>query len=195
MRTLLLLILFAATAFADQPGYVVNVTNEHGRFIDHGTGTLVHPQFVLTCSHNVDILPEGDTTVTFKNGDVVKATVYRRNALMDLLLLKLETIRYEKPLAISTTRAEAGDTVTAKGFPGTGGVYREYTGNVAPDIISIGNIRGSVFRVIDTPVRQGVSGGPVIRDGKLVGVLWGSTLTGFRATHVTFVHQLMETIK
>ena len=196
MRPILLvtaILCFASAALADQPSYLVNITHKNGKFTDLGSGSLISPTLVLTCNHN--IADRGQTFVTFKNGDQVPAKVVARNRLVDVLVLELAQVRYETPIKVATKRVQPGEQVVIHGFPGLGKVYQTYTGEVSDAILSKGGVYSSAFRVVSPPADQGVSGSPVVKDGKLVGVQFGSFPgLGNFCTHVNLVNQLLETL-
>ncbi len=143
------------------------------------------PRYVLTAKHNIVANPN-KITVGFKNGDLVRATVHARHPTLDLLILKLDSVRYEKPLELhpDIRRVRQGQTVKAIGFPGDGWdiAVDAYQGKATNGIFNIGDVELALFKfkgMADT----GVSGGPVLIGGKLVGVESG-TFEGFGITCV-----------
>ena len=163
MRTLIFLGLFVSTSLAE-PSYLVHITTERPRisvFKDGGSGCLVDPQYILTCSHNIEQI-HSSITVRFKNGDEAGATLFKRNRIFNLALLKLDSIRYESPVILSEQKVSTGQTITVWGFSGP--QPSSVTGT-----IKIVGIRRAMFRFDG----QGYSGSPIIIDGKLVGVETG----------------------
>lgn len=215
MRSLLLFLglscLFVSTASAQldifpskptdegkPPAYLVHIATDSpapgkGTFYtDWGSGALVDPEYVLTCSHNIELVHD-QIMVTFRNGDQVEAEVFAREPVLDLCILKLKETRFETPIKVSQDVVEARQTVTAWGYPGDGtSKAASFTGKVSPAILQIGNIRGAWFR-FSGQAGQGVSGGPVIVGGKLVGVEVGSfPVTGIRAVNTPQVRAILR---
>jgi len=177
MRTLLILLLFAGPSLAGHPEYLVHIATESNIpggnrwYTDWGSGSLVDPQYVLTCNHNIELINR-DISVYFKNGDKVSAKVFKRMPLFDLCVLKLDTVRYETPVKIAKQKRPGRlDAVTIWGFPGDGNAEpTHYNGNVQIAIPILGRVPGAGFWV-DVAAKQGVSGGPAINgNGELVGV-------------------------
>lgn len=176
----------------DRPGFLVQIVVDRpptpqeipiirrlGRvshMTDWGTGALVDPQHVLTCKHNVSV-NHTQVTVLFKNGDQVDAEVLARHPSLDILLLKLDKVRYEQPAVLhpDVQQVRSGQTVKAIGFPGDGVDDKPdaYEGDVQPAIFNVAGINRALFRYTGMAT-TGVSGGPVLVDGKIVGVLTGS---------------------
>lgn len=189
MRYLLLLLLVAPAAAAPPtpfpivteggtrpPAYLVRIFNadeEGNRSL--GTGTLVSSDTVITAAHVVDgkvgvkieVMFFTDWSVAI--GEVVDISVnegYEEGDTgHDVAVIHLLGKRKEKPLPVAG-KAIKGE-VMIEGY--AHGPYLSATGNYyTPDTSG----RWGVIR--DAQARNGDSGGPVIQNGKLVGVLWGS---------------------
>jgi len=166
-----------------QPEFVVKVRSVADQTIrgelikdlnDWGSGTLIDPQHVLTVAHAVPLTMDRETTVIFKNGDVVKAEVVYINRLYDLTILKLEEVRYEIPVQMGGD-IEAGDKVKLHGFP-MAKEHRTKTGTVKPGFMSWTDdpLGIKIIFEITAVARDGDSGGPILKDGKLVGMVSAS---------------------
>lgn len=182
----------------ERPGYLVQIKVDsewfRGKSIsDWSTGSLVDPQYVLTAKHNVEKNHQ-KITIGFKNGDFVEARVVARHPTLDLLLLKLNEIRYEKPLVLhpDIRKVRAGQTVKVIGFPGSGWNIQvdEYEGVVNNAVIT--GIELAIFRFRGA-ADQGASGGPVLIGGHLVGVQSGTfPATGIHCVNTPSVRDFLQ---
>jgi hypothetical protein len=161
---------------------------------DWSTGSLVDPQYILTAKHNVE-KDHKKITIGFKNGDFVEAEVVARHPTLDLLLLKLKTVRYEKTLELhpDVRRVRRGQTVKAIGFPGSGWDAKvdEYEGDVTPAILNIPGTELAMFRFRGM-ADQGVSGGPVLVGGYLVGVESATSPLGILCINTHSVRDFLQ---
>jgi len=148
------------------PAHIVRVFVLEKGARSAGSGSLVAPDLILTCNHVVKDREKDVVEVMFGNWDVVTGKVLKVDTTYDLALIKLDAPRAEAPATI--TSATMGDDVTINGF-GYGpylaqkGIYKERDKDN-----KWGIVKGA-------QARSGDSGGPVMHDGKVVGVLWGAS--------------------
>lgn len=175
MKRILLSIVLALASvsqlFAEvPPANVVRVfVEDKGDEMSAGTGSLVRPDLIITNNHVVqDRAKSGVIRILFPDWSVYEATVVKTNKRWDLAALKIEPVM-TPPLELGTNPS-LKDEVTVSGYgPGW---YESDDGAVvgfyAPDSSSPGDL----LRV-HAEVRNGDSGGPITKNGKLVGVLFG----------------------
>ena len=136
-----------------------------------GTGFVVKAEgtsvYIVTAEHVV----EGDSNpqIEFftRQNTQVKAMVLRRSSRYDLALLKAESPQQPMVLSLeASAMPRVGDEVTTIGFPRTGGAWlvsrADLAGRDGADLILSGGA-----------IDEGNSGGPVIKGGKVVGVVQG----------------------
>lgn len=166
-----LLTVFAATPFPSEsigsppPPAVVRVYVLEKDARSSGSGTLVTPDTIITCNHVVKDRSKDDVEVMFGNWDVVIGKVIKVDANYDLALIKLNAPRTEKPMALAS--CQLGDEVAINGFGY--GPYLEQTGKYEEQ-----DTTKKWCIVKGAQARSGDSGGPVTKDGEIVGVLWGA---------------------
>lgn len=203
MRALLLL-LFASTAIAapptpfpqesaasKPPPYLVRLyfANEDGDR-SMGTGTLIAPNLVLTASHVVDGKIGAKVEVMFFTdwsvalGEVMDVSAndgYEEGAVgHDVAVIRLLTDRKDTYLPVAK-EAVKGD-VLVEGY--AHGPHQRIKG------VYYTHDRSNRWGVIrGAQARNGDSGGPIIQNGKLIGVLWGAS-DGY--TWFTTVEKIIE---
>lgn len=207
MKALLAVLLLAVPAFAgpptifpesisgtNPPPSVVRVYafDEEDSTRNSGTGTLIRNDIVVTASHivegkegaRVEILFFTDWSVVL--GKVIAVSPNNDTDGRDVAIIKLDNPRSETPMPLAT-KAALG-SVQVMGFshgPFTrqDGVY--YTVDTTK--------RWGMIR--NAQARNGDSGGPVVQNGKLVGVLWGSAEKTTWFTAVEFLYELYPDLK
>jgi serine protease Do len=191
MRPLLaiLILAFAAPAVADvPPPNVVRIFVEDKEGMSMGTGTLVRPDLVITNNHVVKDRG-GTIRVLFPDWSVSIAKVVKTDKRWDLAALKIEPVKIP-PMKFGK-HPKVGDVVTVGGYGS--GWYESNSGKIvdfyAPDKKSPGDIVN-----VDAMVRSGDSGGAIISNGELVGVLFGCN-DGTYGTDVGQVKQFLENVK
>lgn len=205
MRALLVLLFLTATAACapptpfpspievgtQPPDYLVRIfkADEEGNR-GAGTGTLISPDIIVTASHVVDGKIGAEVEVLFfTDWSVVTGKVldlsandgYEEDAVgHDVAVIKLDKPRKETLCEVAEKAVKG--KVTIEGFAhgpylSAEGVY--YTHDTSE---RWGVIRGA-------QARNGDSGGPVLQNGKLVGVLWGAS-DGY--TWFTTIEKIIE---
>ncbi len=167
----------------DPPSAVVGIDVEGcDPGIQHGSGAFVGDDIVLTSAHTL----RGARTIAVTRGDTsVPATIVGFDPELDLAYLRVD-LAGVRPLTVDGSVGDAGDA-------GAAWVVRD--GEVVRLPITVQrrvNINTEDIYV-DAPTRRpgfeleativpGDSGGPVVVDGKVIGVLWArSTRSATRA--------------
>ena len=156
-----------------------------------GTGTLIRSDLIVTNWHIVkDRAKAGTIRVLFPDWSVYEAVVAKTDKLWDLAALRLVT-PVLVPVMELGDKLEKGDVVTVGGYGS--GWYRSDFGEVIKFYMPSKSAAADWVR-IDARVRNGDSGGPIIRDGKMVGVLFGNS-DGTYGTHVRRVRKFLKGIE
>jgi hypothetical protein len=120
---------------------------------------------VLTCAHGYD--DKATVSVEMRPGTWIEGDVLALDARADLGLLAVAYPDRLPCLELSDVSAAPGTGVTVRGFP-RGERYRERSTQVLRDL-------GTVS-VVDSTFIPGESGGSVVANGRLVGVIVGTDL-------------------
>lgn len=186
----ILVLSFAAPAIADvPPPNVVRVFVEEGKEgMSMGTGTLVRPDLIVTNNHVVRDR-DGTIRILFPDWTVVTAKVVKVDKKWDLAALKIESVKIP-PMKFGK-HPKLGDVVSVGGYGS--GWFESNSGKIVdfykPDAKSPGDIVN-----VEAMVRNGDSGGPIISNGELVGVLFGCN-DGTYGTDVGQVKRFLEGVK
>lgn len=166
--------LLVGTACApDPPGAVVGIvvdSCEPGQ--DVGSGMIVAPGLALTAAH---VVAGADEIVVHHGGREAEATIIGFDPEMDLAYLTFDAAP-TPVMPVDSSEVEAGDTGTA---------YVVRDGDVASVPITIRRrvhirtediyVQGETLRPgfdLDADIRPGDSGGAVVVDGRIAGVIW-----------------------
>ncbi len=155
---------------------------EPGNFL--GTGCLISPRHVLTAAHVVNesqdriLLVSGRAWAserTVRETPVFHKAEGSRNLKRDVAVLVLSEADQtdEEPLPLADSdflRATQGQEVTIGGFAQASG---EDLKTVETGIENYDDKTDSI--IATGPVERGMSGGPVVRDGKLVGIAYATS--------------------
>lgn len=137
----------------------------------NGTGVLVEPGLILTSAHVV----KGADEIAVTNGDhATTAEIVAFDPEMDLAYLRVAMP--VAPVPVTARQMKAGTT-------GTAYVYRDGEVVAVPVVINRTiqihtediYVEGDTYRrgfELDADIRAGDSGGPVMVDGEVVGVVW-----------------------
>ena len=143
-----------------------------------GSGTLISPTEILTCSHVFDDSQLWDSSqravcVVYPDGQTCQATLLDRDQANDLALLEVaESTR--APVPVEGEAADAGQVgaLCAGGFGGDGR-FSSVIGQVVKYVTPAG--ASAPCGVMQGAVRPGDSGGGVLNAARrLVGVVWGA---------------------
>jgi len=151
-------------------GVVVDDTCDPG--IKFGSGVLVQPDLVLTSAH---VLAGAAGIEVTRDGQSVPAEVVAFDPEMDLAYLKIGGLS-ALPLTVSNDRIEAGDDGVA--YVVRDGVVAELPVMVlrrvsirTTDVYLEGETLRPGFE-LDADIQGGDSGGAIVIDGKVAGVVW-----------------------
>ncbi len=186
----LLVLALTGQAVADvPPPQAVRVFVEEGGGMSMGTGTLVRPDLIVTNNHVVRDR-DGVIRVLFPDWTVVAAKVVKTDKRWDLAALKIEPVKIP-PMKFGK-HPKVGDIVTVGGYGS--GWYEKHSGKIIdfykPDAKSPGDIVN-----VNAMVRSGDSGGAIIKDGELVGVLFGCSDDGTYGADIGQVRKFLKDVK
>jgi S1-C subfamily serine protease len=192
MRLLLAFVLFFTVVHAQAaipPSNVVRVfVEDKGNEQSGGTGALVRSDLVVTNWHVVKDRA-GTIRIVFPNWEVFTAEIVKMDKRWDLAALRITVVGIP-PIEFGE-KPQIGETVTVGGYGS--GWYETDTGKVTgycqPDRKSPADLIS-----INAKVRNGDSGGPILREGKLVGILFGCHDDTY-GINIERVCKFLETIK
>ena len=166
---------------AERPGYIVKIVTPIGKVFyegkmremqEEGTGSLIRHDLVLTANHVTKGLKEGrQIKVRFMGDIVLFGKVIRHNKEKDLCLLEIPSTLMPV-IKISGNDPHLFQEVTSGGFA-YGKEYQELTGMVLRWYELGEKQQGTAFSVMGGCV-SGMSGGPAVANGKLMGILFGT---------------------
>ena len=118
---------------------------------------------ILTAGH---LLDEGQKRIQFPDGTTVSSRLLAKHPGADLALLVCPSVTYRVPIVQVAAKVDLGDAVHACGWAKTASdpVHRQW-------------LKWTVFAdqgdptSILAPLQSGMSGGPVIQNGQVVGVI------------------------
>ncbi|MEL6110865.1 MAG: serine protease, partial [Planctomycetota bacterium] len=137
-----------------------------------GSGVVLSPTRVLT-NHHV-VASTTDVSISLDGqSDRLSGTVFASSPGLDLALIELEEPLSEEivPLQVAEATPAAGDKIQVFGYP-KGGDSLSITEGVVSRLEHV-RYRYNTFGLrtqIDAPLNSGNSGGPMIADGKIVGI-------------------------
>jgi S1-C subfamily serine protease len=139
-----------------------------------GSGVVVGPDAILTAGHVVDDPPLIVRTMDGRRHAVVRVVAGKRDAA---LVYVDPNGPLPPPIGLSVKLLHPGEEVYGVGAPGSqdmaGAIMRGYVVNVG-QVATYGSFVDSPDMVVtDMHVFGGVSGGPVIRGGRVVGMMVG----------------------
>jgi len=195
-------LLFSTTIHAQEYSYSPHVKliyNSKEKF----SGTIIKCKeeiLILTCAHGIGEGGEGDVVdAEFRifNTTQVSATlpmmVKTINRDQDLMLLSAENTHIIcRPFVVDPKFVEPGTRCLSCGFP-LGGNYDSRYVVVESYNMFVGSTKAQ-FMVTRGSVELGMSGGPLIRNGKLVGVL-SSRINGENEAHFVPAKYIVEFLK
>lgn len=138
--------------------------------VDLGSGTLAidngHSAVVYSCGHVVKDTDWSTVVCTFDDGRKFQGVVIAYDEQHDLSAIAIQSPKDIKPYPVGDYQ---GGEITIGGWGGPQEPLRFLSGNRMQPYAGEG-----VFSVVGPSARQGDSGGPVINNGHLIGVLWGT---------------------
>jgi len=158
-RFIFLILCFFPTALFAQSNSVVLVRQEGGSI---GSGVFISENRVLTCYH---VLSESVTNgvnlrIEYRN-NIYPVEILSFSKEDDLALLKVEEVKNVEYIGIGEN-LEIGDLTKTYGHP-----HGSWTVHSCPSIL----VSEDYYDCMEANVLEGMSGGPVIKDNKLVGIV------------------------
>lgn len=173
IKALVLLIAsFVPIANATPDPAVVRVEAKGPLTASYGSGTCIAVSngvgLIITANHTFATVIEKNYTVEFPELGKIEAKLVGVNVRKDLAALTFQGTAPTVPLA--TENPKLGDEVVVSGYGSSGkSTYKASVG-----LINSVSRYVEGWYTVDAEARSGDSGGPVMADGHLVGVLWGS---------------------
>jgi hypothetical protein len=155
-----------------------------------GTGVAVKVDgtsvYIVTAAHVIEGDPKPKVEFFSRQNTLVSATVIKQDLRYDLALLKVESPQPPLVLKLETTAApKTGDEVTTIGFPQTGGAWLISRADLA-------GRDGADFILSGGAIDEGNSGGPIIKGGKVIGVVQGLQGKFARAMPASMVVDMLD---
>jgi len=169
---------------------VVKVMSIHEGTRRVGTGFVVKTEgsnvFIVTAAHVIEGDPTPKIELFTQQNMTVNAAVLKQDLRYDLALLKVES--RQRPMVLeleSSPMPRVGDEVITIGFPRSGGAWllsrADLSGRDGADLVLSGGA-----------IDEGNSGGPVIKGGKVVGVVHAVQGKFAKAMPVSVVTGMLE---
>jgi TPR repeat protein len=142
--------------------------------------------YIVTAAHVIEGDPNPKVEFFARQSAPVNAEIVKQELRVDLAVLKVESAPQSTALAFETAaKPKVGDEVVAFGFPQGGGSWlmskADLAGREGPDLIVSG-----------AAIDQGSSGGPLIKDGKVIGVVQALQGKFVRAAPASLVVETLE---
>jgi hypothetical protein len=147
-----------------------------------GTGTLVAVDadgcgYVVTCKHVTS--PHQEATATFRTGYSSTGPVLGTGAAYDTAVFRIRAPDGIEPIPIATEPAEAGVNVEVFGYGGQPGPVQNIKLIRWSSPVRGYEPTGRARRILLDPLPEsGDSGGPIVCEGQLVGIVSGYSHTG-----------------
>ena len=155
------------------PHEIAGDPNAKNRFQNLGTGFLWKEQYVVTAYHTLSTHCGSHVEVVDPEGTIHEAEVLGTETLLDVALLKLcKPFPQFKSAALGTVPAQPGMAVEILGRrSGTYEAQKIATTIEATDVCMPGCFGSHRLALTTkTPVPKGYSGGPVVANGKVIGM-------------------------
>lgn len=161
---------------------VVNIENQNdygdilGYGISVGSGAIIsHDGLILTTLYAID--SEGDITVKLNNGEKHKASIYKKDTVNGIAILKIDAKNLIPIKVGDSGTISIGDAVSVIGNPADDELSNPITvGNICgidKDVSVNGGRKVDVFQV-DSPIIANSIGGLVLnKNGELIGIATG----------------------
>lgn len=174
---------------------LVHIFSDIGRGQARGTGAIVtyrDEKFIVTARHVV--ASAHSVQVKAHDGRVAEAAVLEQDRVYDVAVLGLPSSFGDLPaIELANRHPQSGELLQSAGFGGRdwpGWRNGRFMGWRSPPQSNA----PSDWFVISVPAEPGDSGGPIVdREGKLMGVLWGTDGASTVATQVGRVAKTLET--
>jgi hypothetical protein len=164
-----------------------------------GTGSLVHQQsdygYVVTCRHVVKSQGAG-CKVIFRNGWLCRGTVVAISGEYDVAIIRVGPFGGTRVVALPLARQNPpiGANVEIYGYGGQYGIdsRRVRLMRWRSSLRYKRSGRGGYLLSFRRLAMSGDSGGPVVHNGKLVGLVEAYTTYDAQGAYLTPVHQLLQ---
>lgn len=181
IRVILMVSVLASTLVAEEPQnqcrVIVTEISKHDNVVDerisYGSGIVIDnckdEQRIITCNHIFDGR-FNKIECKFPGKPIVNAKLVDFDEKCDLAAIAIRNLDIN-PAISDDSDTDVGNNVVASGF--ADGRYRPTPGH----IVDFGNLPEDVkikCGIMRGAVRHGDSGGPVLKDGRVVGVVFGA---------------------
>jgi S1-C subfamily serine protease len=157
-----------------------------------GTGTLIRADLIITNNHVVrDRAKNGKIVAKFPSGLIYAGKVIKTDKVWDLALIQIDPV--DVPPMPLGDRPATGDVITFGGYGS--GDYKVVSGALTAYFLPTNGSTYPGILEVKNPVRSGDSGGAMVIDGELVGVLFGCDDTWTYGTCVSQVKKFVEDVK
>ena len=157
--------LIGSPDFQEMVNSQVTISNEDNY---HGSGCMISPEGHLLASYRV-VGDKDSIDVTFSNGVSKMAKVLRKDPILNVVLLKADTIGNASIRPVSSKNYKVGEDVFAVGAP----VDRSLSQSLTSGVISSEHlVNGVNYLQTDVKISKGDNGSPLInRKGELIGIV------------------------
>ena len=158
-----------------------------------GTGTLIRADLIITNNHVVrDRAKDGKIVVKFPNGLICRGEVVKTDKVWDLAAIRIVDPVDFPPMPLGD-RPATGDVITFGGYGS--GDYKTVSGPLTAFLLPDEGSSVPGFLEVKNTVRPGDSGGAMVMNGKLVGVLFACDDTWTYGTCISQVKKFLEGIE
>jgi S1-C subfamily serine protease len=152
------------------PQAVRVVVEDSDTYFSAGTGTLIRADLIITNNHVVvGRAKNGKITVKFPSGLIYVGKVVKVDKVWDLAAIRINPVDIP-PMPLGDLPA-TGDMITVGGYGS--GDYKVSAGELTAWFLPDDGSSVPGFLEVKTTVRPGDSGGAMVMNGELVGVLFG----------------------
>jgi S1-C subfamily serine protease len=175
------------------PQAVRVVVEDTDTYFSAGTGTLIRADLIITNNHVVvDRAKNGKITVKFPDGLICRGKVVKTDKVWDLAVIRIEDSVSVTPMPLGNRQA-TGVMITVGGYGS--GDYKASTGELTAFYLPTNESSYPGMLEVNTTVRSGDSGGAMVRNGELVGVLWGCNDTDTYGTCISQVKKFLKGVE
>ena len=157
--------LIGSPDFQEMVNAQVTISNEDNY---HGSGCMISPEGHLLASYRV-VGDKDSVDITFSNGVSKMAKVLRKDPILNVVLLKADTLGNASIRPVSSKNYKVGEDVFAVGAP----VDRSLSQSLTSGVISSEHlVNGVNYLQTDVKISKGDNGSPLInRKGELIGIV------------------------
>jgi hypothetical protein len=157
--------LIGSPDFQEMVNSQVTISNDENY---HGSGCMISPEGHLLASYRV-VGDKDSVDITFSNGVSKMAKVLRKDPILNVVLLKADTLGNASIRPVSSKDYNVGEDVFAVGAP----VDRTLSQSLTSGVISSEHfVNGVNYLQTDVKISKGDNGSPLInRKGQLIGIV------------------------